>query len=118
MGVLFAHVRPAIRGSGQAALEAVAELVAREDVVEIIVGLPLSLDGSESGQTAAARRFAAKLRIRLALTVTEWDERLSSVEAGRSVGGPARRRSGQLDSAAAAVVLQVVLDACARAVTR
>jgi RNase H-fold protein (predicted Holliday junction resolvase) len=52
----------------------------------------------------------ARLRDRLAVPVSEWDERLSTVAAGRHVTGARRRRSGEQDSAAAALVLQAVLD--------
>lgn len=115
---MFAHPRPAVAGSGDAAIAAISQLVAREGVAEIVVGLPLSLSGADSAQTTAARKFANDLRTRLGLRVTEWDERFSSVQAARSVKGRARQRSGELDSAAAAVVLQAVLDARANGVAR
>ena len=107
---LYAHPRPALGGSGAALVEALARLAATEGVTEVVVGLPLSLSGKDSAQTRSARDLAAKLRTRLRLPVTEWDERLSTVEAGRGVRGEAARRDGRLDSAAAAVVLQAVLD--------
>jgi putative Holliday junction resolvase len=89
---LYAHVRPAIVvGRGISPLTEIARLVADERIDEVVVGLPLSLSGADSEQTAAARAFAAQLRDRLNIPVTEWDERLSSVEAGRTMSGPARR---------------------------
>ena len=109
---LFAHPRPAFRVVDSAELvDRVAALVEQEHVDEVVVGLPLSLSGAASAQTERARRFSSRLRQRLGVPVTEWDERLSTVEAGRTVKGAAKRRSGELDSAAAAVVLQAVLDA-------
>ncbi len=105
---MYAHPRPAI-AAGARAIDEVARLVGAESIAEVIVGLPLSLSGAESAQTRSAREFAASLRARLAVPVTEWDERLSSVEAGHHVRASARR-SGALDSAAAALVLQAVLD--------
>jgi putative Holliday junction resolvase len=92
-------------------VEAIARLAESEGVAEVVVGLPLSLSGADSAQTALVRKIVAELRRRLAIPVTEWDERLSSVEAARIVTGAGRRRSGELDSAAAAVILQAVLDA-------
>ena len=50
------------------------------------------------------------LRKRLSVPVSEWDERLSSFQAARQVKGTARQRSGELDSAAAAVILQAVIE--------
>jgi putative Holliday junction resolvase len=112
---LLAHPRPAIAGSGLDAVETIAALVEREGVGEVVVGLPLRLDGGESAQTNAVRRFAAALQKKLGVPVTVWDERLSSVQASRSVRGR-KRTSGELDSAAAAIVLQALLDARARGV--
>ena len=108
---LYAHPRPALVGLGQGLVEAVARLVEADEVSEVIVGLPLRLSGGDSEQTAAARALVVRLRARLGVPVTEWDERLSSVQAARAVRGAARRRSGELDSAAAAIVLQAALDA-------
>ena len=109
---MFAHPRPAIRGAGDAgAIDAIARMVAEDDVGEVFVGLPLTLSGGESEQTLAARSFTAALRRRLTVPVRECDERYSSVQAGRTVRGAARRKSGELDSAAAALILQSILDA-------
>lgn len=114
---LFAHPRPAIlTRPGEDLAESIVKLVAAEGVDEVVVGLPLSLSGEDSAQTAAIRELSARLRVRLSIPVTEWDERLSSIEAARSVRGAARRRSGDLDSAAAALVLQAVLDSRRRGV--
>jgi putative Holliday junction resolvase len=108
---MFAHPRPALIASDPGRMvDAVAGLVDREEVGEVIVGLPLSLAGTETAQTAEARAVVRRLRQRLVVPVTEWDERLSSVQAGRSVHGRERRARGELDSAAAAIVLQAVLD--------
>lgn len=108
---LYAHARPAIVTQTRDELvNAVAQLIQTERVEGVVVGLPLALSGADSHQTAAVRELIGLLRGRLHVPVTEWDERLSSVEAARRVKGASRRRSGELDSAAAAVVLQTVLD--------
>jgi len=107
---LFAHPRPAIITGRTDAFAAIARIVQEEDVGEVVVGLPLSLSGDSSAQTDEARAFSSRLRERLSVPVSEWDERLSSVEAARSGAGRGKRNSGELDSAAAAVVLQAVLD--------
>ncbi|HEY4669374.1 MAG TPA: Holliday junction resolvase RuvX [Tepidiformaceae bacterium] len=107
---LFAHARPALVVAGEARLvEAVRELVEAEQADEVIVGLPLSMSGLDSAQTARVRDLVMRLRKVLPVPVTPWDERLSSVQARRDVRD--RDRSGTLDSAAAALVLQSVLDA-------
>ena len=106
---LFAHPRPALKGGTRAVLEAIPPLVAEDEVAEVVVGLPLTLAGEDSAQTARTRAFVERLRERLDIPVTTWDERLSSVEAARYVP-PDQHRDGSLDSATAAVLLQAVLD--------
>lgn len=113
---LLAHPRSAIiAGSLGELVAAVNRLVAAEGVAELVVGLPLSLAGEDSPQTARVRELIALLRARLAIPVTVWDERLSSVQAARIVKGASRRKAGHQDSAAAALVLQAVLDSRAGA---
>jgi len=107
---LYAHPRPAVVARGQAAIAAaIAQMAVAEDVSEIVIGLPLSMSGRDSSQTAESRGLARALRERLAVPVTEWDERLSSSEAARRVPGK-RHRTGELDSEAASIILQAVLD--------
>ncbi|MCC7365837.1 MAG: Holliday junction resolvase RuvX [Dehalococcoidia bacterium] len=106
---MMAHRRAAITGGD--VLEQVARIVEAEDVAEVVVGLPLTLAGGESDQTREARAFASQLRKKLGIRVTEWDERLSSAQAERDVKGRKRRQAGDVDSAAAEIVLQSVLDA-------
>jgi len=109
---LYAHPRPAIRTrSRQEAVRTVARLVDAEDVGEVIVGLPLTLQGERGHQAEAAQGFVAALRAALSVPVREVDERLSSAQAAATNPGLAGRRDGTLDSAAAAVILQSVLDA-------
>lgn len=108
---LFAHPRPAIvSADAGAVVQAVLRLVEAEGITEIVVGLPLALSGGETDQTRTSRTFVARLRERSPVPVVEWDERLSSAQAERSVKGAARRKAGVVDSEAAAVVLQAALD--------
>jgi len=108
---LFAHPRPAIIArSRQELLQRVIQLIAAEEVAEVIVGLPLSMSGSGSAQTDAVRSFARELRRSTPVPIVEVDERLSTREAASYVHGREARKSGLRDSAAAAVVLQAVLD--------
>jgi putative Holliday junction resolvase len=78
-----------------------------------VVGLPLNMDGSEGAQAAAARAFGEALR-GTGLAVVYEDERLTSWQARdemRSRGRMPDRRSGEVDSAAARLILQQYLDA-------
>lgn len=95
------------------ALDDIAELVEQTGATEVIVGLPLNMDGSWSDSTRSARDFADRLRAITDARVTMLDERLSTVEAERNLreaGSRGRKRKQKVDSAAAAVVLQSYLD--------
>lgn len=102
-----------------------ARLVARAAALEaerIVVGHPLNMDGTAGPRAQAAERLVEALRAATAIPVDLADERLSSFEAeerlheagrrprGRVRAGRAGRRDAQVDSAAAAVLLQWVLD--------
>lgn len=110
LGVM-AHPRPAIMEKGRSAvLQRIADIVRAEDIAEVVVGLPLTLKGARGAQAEEVSRFVAELRQALVIPVTEVDERLSSAQAERLVPGAGKKRDGTLDSAAAAVILQTVLD--------
>lgn len=108
---MYAHTRPAIMIDGRTNLvESVARLVEGDGIDEVVVGVALSMSGADSAQAGEARTLIAKLRERLAIPVTEWDERLSSAEAAKADPKASKKRTGELDSLAAAIVLQAVLD--------
>ncbi len=88
----------------------------------LVVGVPYNMDGTEGRLTAAALGFAAELGTRFGLEVVTVDERLSSREAAdilrsqRASGARARRiRPGEVDSAAACILLEQWLRARPRA---
>ncbi len=89
-------------------------IVADYEVELAVIGLPLSLDGTEGPQARRTRSLAAKLARYLPVPVEFADERLSSVEAERRMaeaGASSRDRRGSVDMVAAAVILQSYLDA-------
>ena len=96
----------------------VARATERE-VLEVVVGLPRHLSGSEGASAGDARSFAAALARRLApVPVRLVDERLSTVTAQRGLRDAgltgkraARTRREVVDQAAAVVILQSALDA-------
>ena len=111
-GMAFAH-RALKRRSLDHDLARVVELCTDEGAELVVVGLPLNLDGSEGPQAAAARAFGESLR-GLGLAIAYEDERLTSWEAQRQLADRGRmpdRKSGEIDSAAARVILQEYLDA-------
>lgn len=90
-------------------VEHIAALVQRYDVGTIVVGNPLRTSGEAGESSLRARALAERLRARLNLTVTLWDERFSSEEAGRVLKGT-RAKKGAIDRLAAVLILQSYLD--------
>lgn len=92
----------------------VADRCADHDPVEVVVGLPLSLDGTEGPAAQRARQYAHDLAVRVApVPVRLLDERLTSVDAHRSLresGVSGRRQRSVVDQMAAVLILQVALD--------
>jgi putative Holliday junction resolvase len=90
------------------------ELTAQHQPAGIVVGLPLSADGSEGESAAAARDLAGRMAEHTGLPLEMWDERMSTARvlaAIREQGGSLRGRKGDVDALAAAVLLQHFLDA-------
>ena len=94
---------------------AVCRLVEAHDVSTVVIGLPLLLSGEDGTRAAGARRFADRMRGRLPrLRVELWDERLTTVQAERTmVSGNVRRdkRKRAVDAMAAVLILQSFLEA-------
>jgi len=93
----------------------VAKQVALEEVGLVVVGLPLEMDGRRGPQADRVSSFIGLLRKALPeeTQVREWDERLTSVQAGRvldEAGVKQHRRRGKVDPIAAALLLQAYLD--------
>jgi putative Holliday junction resolvase len=88
-------------------------LIAEHDVGEIVIGLPLHMNGSAGEMAERATAFAACLKEATGIPVSTVDERLSTqTAAARMIDAGLRRKKRRLlsDSAAAAVILQTFLD--------
>jgi putative Holliday junction resolvase len=88
-------------------------LVAEHTPVGVVVGLPLTGEGTEEASAASARELAGRIATRTGLPVELWDERMSTARALgliREQGGSTRGRREDVDSLAAAVLLQHFLD--------
>lgn len=94
-----------------------AEITAEVGAVRMVVGLPISLDGSMGSAAQAAIAEADALAAVVGVPVETYDERLTTVTAQRSLragGTRARRQRPVIDQAAAAVLLQAWLDGRSR----
>ncbi|HSM37865.1 MAG TPA: Holliday junction resolvase RuvX [Candidatus Limnocylindrales bacterium] len=110
----MAFVRPAIQRRSLAIdVDTISMIVRDEEAQMVLLGLPFNMDGSEGPQASAVRDFGRRLEA-AGLKVAYADERLTSWQAAELMadeGRRARRRSGELDSAAARLILQEYLDA-------
>lgn len=96
-------------------LERIKTAVSEQQIVGIVVGLPLNLDGSQSKQTQASRSFAQNLQ-QLDLPILLWDERWSTQAVTRdliAVDVSRKRRAEIVDKMAAAYILQGAIDGLA-----
>jgi putative Holliday junction resolvase len=90
------------------------ELAEQHQPVGLVIGLPLSPEGTETQSATAAREMADALTRHTNLPLELWDERLSTARALAAIreqGGTTRRRKNDVDALAAAVLLQHFLDA-------
>ncbi len=91
----------------------IAKLVRDEEAVLVVVGLPLSLDGTKGPAARSAETEANQLASVVGVPVTMYDERFTTVTAERGMleaGLDARQRRKVVDKVAAAVMLQAWLD--------
>src|ERR1700680_766594 len=98
-------------------LEALGQVLAKYDVREIVVGLPLRLSGAEGTQSEKMRRFADDLHAHFGLTVHLWDERWTSTEANRLLRETdlsIKKRGQAVDRMAGILIIQSWMEADTR----
>lgn len=113
-GLSFAHPRPVImRRKFSLDAATLLELAVKENVGAAVMGLPINMDGSEGPRAQASRAFVRNMKRLTDLPFLFWDERLSTVAVERTLiemDFSRKKRAGKIDSAAAAFILQGVLD--------
>jgi putative Holliday junction resolvase len=107
--VLATPLAPVLAPSSRRGLARIAELVDELGAQRVVVGLPLSLAGGDSGQTRVTREFADTLARRLRVPVELYDERFTTRIAQLDELGPTHPRASE-DSRAAAHLLSSWLD--------
>ena len=89
-------------------------IVEDEGVGGLVIGLPLSMDGTEGPRCQSTRQFAANLLAVFDIPIAFWDERLSTAAVERvlinEADMPRKRRAALVDKMAAAYILQGALD--------
>jgi len=101
-GTLATPIEPVLRPATRKGIARIAALVDEREAQLVVVGLPLTLAGGDSAQTAEARAFAARLAERLSVPVELYDERFTTLMAQRNPGD----QGSSEDSRAAAHLLE------------
>jgi len=109
----IAFPRPALAMNDQF-VSTLRVLIEEEEVGEVVIGRPVALSGNETSSTAAADLLYKLLKDSFpSLPVVQVDERLSTVEASRALsaaGLDQRQQKSHIDSAAAVLLLQSLLE--------
>jgi putative Holliday junction resolvase len=112
---LMAHPRGVLDGRDRRALlAALCRLADDEQVTLFVVGLPLDMSGAEGVAAREARATAQQIADATGRAVELWDERLTTVQAQRSLAASevrGRKARARIDEAAACAILQAWLDA-------
>lgn len=90
------------------------DIVDSKDVAGLVLGLPVSMDGTEGPRCQSVRQFATNLLALRDLPIAFWDERLSTAAVTRTLleaDTSRKRRAEVVDKMAAAYILQGALDA-------
>jgi putative Holliday junction resolvase len=91
----------------------ISRLAAEKNVGLILIGNPINMSGTEGRQAQWVRQFSEGLAARSGLPVKLWDERLTSVEAGRVLrqsGASIEKRARAVDKLSAVILLQSYMD--------
>ena len=113
LGITAQGLPNLVRVRKRADLAALDQLVRERQVGLILMGNPINMRGDEGRQSGWVREFAQELETRTGLPVKLWDERLTSVEAGRvlrSSGISIEKRAAAVDRLSAVILLQSYLD--------
>lgn len=90
-------------------VQEICDIVLREDVEEVVLGLPLNMDGSRGERAEKAAVFYDLLKKKLRCPIVFFDERLSTIEAREILdenGVPRAKQKEVLDQVAAQVILE------------
>jgi putative pre-16S rRNA nuclease len=110
---LASPLKTLARGAFQKDADALVALFAEFEIVAIVLGLPLDLQGRDGPRTQSTHAFARNLATRTDLPIAYWDERFSTAVVIRSLienDVSRARRAKVVDKMAAAYILQGALD--------
>ncbi|MCB0015620.1 MAG: Holliday junction resolvase RuvX [Anaerolineales bacterium] len=103
------------RRSRREDFQRLGRIIAEQEVVLVVMGLPIRLDGSESSMTRWVRHYSAELVENLTVPLVYWDESYTTQQAHELLQERGvtqwQKRKEQVDAVAAAFILQGYLDA-------
>ena len=102
-----------IRDTDRDAVRQILDIAEKFSVLEIVIGLPVNMNGTEGERAADSRDFAEKIKKNSSFPVKFWDERLSTVEAENvmlEADISRKKRKKHIDKLAAQIILQSYLD--------
>jgi putative Holliday junction resolvase len=112
-GILATPLTVIDRTDASGGLDSILQIISERGVQMIVVGLPVSMQGSLGAQAGKVHEFVERLSARVAVPIEMRDERLSTVSAKRlfkEASGRRPKKRVRDDDLAAAVILQGYLD--------
>lgn len=95
-------------------ISAIANILKVHHITEVVVGIPVNLDGSLGKKAQEVAVFLEDLKKKITLPIKVWDERFTSVQAEKvllEAGLSRKKRKKKIDQLAARLILQNYLDA-------
>ncbi len=113
MGICATGLETYRRTEPQKDLEYIAEIVKKENIGRVVIGLPVNMDGTSGERVEKARAFGDALKPLISAEIAYQDERLSTVAGERMLieaGIRRDKRKKVIDKIAATIILQTYLD--------
>ena len=113
LGITAQGLPNLVRTNKRTDLAILQQMVEERGVGQILLGNPINMRGTEGRQSVWVHEFAEALHRQTGVSVKLWDERLTSVEAGRvlrSSGISIEKRAAAVDRLSAVILLQSYLD--------
>ena len=89
----------------------IKKIISLYEIEKIVIGFPVLLDGTHSKQTKITKKFISLMRKSSELPIEKWEERLSTIEAGKILSSASKnKRKQNIDIVSAQIILQGFLD--------
>jgi putative holliday junction resolvase len=110
---LAVPIAAAVEPTEEARIEHIQSVISHRRIKQLVVGMPYNMNGSTGFKAKEVQAFIEKLKTRFDLPIATVDERLTSHQVEQQLKAQNRkvdRRSGEVDSRAASLILQDYLD--------